>query len=376
MCGLGRWIWMGLVAAVSVAHTQHASATNGVVITCNEAGFTSVLTTVDGSGGGTITFNCGTATIPFTSYKQIANAVTIDGGGTITFDGGNASPFMQVFFSAHVVLRRLTLQHGAYVGGVRALENIGSLTLDRVRIINNASTRGPVLSSGTLVVRASTFSGNSGSSATDADGGAIENNSGTLNVATSTFNNNTAAHYGGAIYSNFTLSVVNSTFNANTANAGGAIYRDGSGDSDVRYATIVANSGTLFSGGVYNDGAGNSTLTISRSIIAGNTNGNCDGVLVSGGYNLWSGTTTCPFSATGDAGAAASLVPAALANNGGATLTMLPATGNPAINHIPAAQCAVPADQRGGGRPFGAGCDSGAVEVGAPVDLIFYDDFE
>ena len=111
MCGLGRWILMGLVAAVSVTHTQRADAANGTVGTCTEAGFTAVLATVDSSsGGGTITFTCGPATIPFTSYKQIANAVTIDGGGTITFDGGNASPFLQISSTAHVLLKRLTFQ--------------------------------------------------------------------------------------------------------------------------------------------------------------------------------------------------------------------------------------------------------------------------
>jgi predicted outer membrane repeat protein len=336
----------------------------------------SVLSTVDGSGGGTITFNCGTATIPFTSYKQIANAVTIDGGGTITFDGGNTSPFFQVFFSANVALKRLTLQHGAYTGGVRALENIGTLALDHVRVLNNNSTRGPLLSSGTLNVSWSTFASNSGTSTTDGDGGAIENSSGDARISTSTFSGNSAGHYGGAIYSNSTLTVANSTFNANTANAGGAIYQDTSGNSRVDYATIVANTGTSFSGGLYNDGAGNSTLTISRSIIGGNVNGNCDGVLVSGGYNLWTGTTNCPFSATGDAVAPASLIPGALASNGGPTQTMLPAAGNPAINHIPNGQCVIPVDQRGAGRPAGAGCDSGAVEAGGTLDLIFYDGFD
>ena len=75
-----------LFASVIAPQVQ---AANGVVGpgNCNYAGFSSVLATVDGSGGGTITFNCGTATITFAGYKQISNAVVIDGGGTITFDG-------------------------------------------------------------------------------------------------------------------------------------------------------------------------------------------------------------------------------------------------------------------------------------------------
>src|SRR5215467_9097352 len=91
-----------------------AHATDGVVGpgNCDEAGFASVLSSVDASGSGTITFDCGTATIAFTSYKQISNSVTIDGGGAITFDGGGVSAFLQVFASADVTLRGLTLRHG------------------------------------------------------------------------------------------------------------------------------------------------------------------------------------------------------------------------------------------------------------------------
>jgi predicted outer membrane repeat protein len=374
-----RTIALLFVAAVA----PHAHAGNGVVGpgNCNYAGFSSVLATVDGSGGGTITFNCGTATITFAGYKQVSNAVVIDGGGTITFDGNNTSGFFQSFFSATLVLKRLTLQHGVYTGGVRALENIGTLVLDRVKVINNASTRGPVLSSGTLFVRSSTFSGNSASSATDGDGGAIENSFGDLDVDSSTFNGNTAAHHGGAIYSGSTMTITNSTFNANTGtNGGGAIYQDGNGNSTIAYATIVGNTAP-FGAGVYNDGGGNATLTIARSIVSGNTTGNCDGVLQTGGYNLSNGTGCgSVFTGTGDL-INQTLNMAALANNGGPTLTMLPQAGNPAIDHIPHASCVQHYDQRGYARtpailPGSTNCDSGAVEVNGTNDRIFYDDFD
>jgi len=361
----------------------HASATNGVVGpgNCNYAGLSSVLATVDGSGGGTITFNCGSATITFDGYKQVANAVVIDGGGTITFDGNNASGFFQSFFSATLVLKRLTLQHGVYTGGVRALENIGTLVLDHVKVINNVSTRGPVLSSGNLFVRSSTFSGNSASSGTDGDGGAIENSFGDLDVDSSTFNGNTAAHHGGAIYSGSTMAITNSTFNANTGtNGGGAIYQDGNGNSTIAYATIVGNTAS-FGAGVYNDGGGNATLTIARSIVSGNTTGNCDGVLQTGGYNLSNGTGCgSVFVGTGDL-INQTLNMGALANNGGPTLTMLPQAGNPAIDHIPHASCVQHYDQRGYARtpatlPASSNCDSGAVEVNGANDRIFYYDFD
>lgn len=365
---------LALLAACFIAGP--ALAVDGVVGpgNCTESGFAAVLATVDGSGAGTITFNCGAVTIPFTGYKQISNHVTIDGGGTITFDGGNSSAFFQVFFSANVVLKRLTLQHGIF-NAAHALENFGTLTLDRVRVLDNVSSESPVMNNGSLSVRRSTFSGNSATSAASGDGGAISNPNGELRVTGSTFNGNGAGHRGGAIYSNGPMTIDNSTFTDNSALAGGGVYQEISGDATIRHATIVGNNATQYGGGLYNEGSsGFSTLTIGRSIISQNTNGNCDGVLQSGGYNLWAGSTNCALSGPGDM--QASLPMGALASNGGATLTMLPQAGNAAINHVPNGQCVLPLDQRDASRPAGAGCDSGAVEVGGTFDLIFYDGFD
>lgn len=363
-----------LLAATGLAGA--ATAADGVVGpgNCNEAGFDAVLAAVDGSGSGTITFNCGTVTIPITGRKEIANRVTIDGGSAITFDGGNSSAFFQVFFSAEVVLKRLTLQHGIF-SGAHALENFGTLTLDRVRVLDNVSSESPVMNYGSLSVRRSTFSGNSATSATVGDGAAISNSGGELRVMGSTFSGNSAGHRGGAIYSQGPMTIDNSTFTANSATAGGAVYQEMSGDATIRHATIVGNNAIQYGGGVYNEGSsGVSTLTIGRSIISQNTNGNCDGVLQSEGYNLWAGSTNCALSGPGDM--QASLPMGALANNGGATLTLLPQAGNAAINHIPNGQCVLPLDQRDASRPSGAGCDGGAVEVGGTFDLIFYDGFD
>jgi len=177
------------------------------------------------------------------------------------------------------------------------------------------------------------------------------------------------------------MTITNSTFNANTGtNGGGAIYQDGNGNSTIAYATIVGNTAS-FGAGVYNDGGGNATLTIARSIVSGNTTGNCDGVLQTGGYNLSNGTGCgSVFVGTGDL-INQTLNMGALANNGGPTLTMLPQAGNPAIDHIPHASCVQHYDQRGYARtpatlPASSNCDSGAVEVNGANDRIFYYDFD
>jgi hypothetical protein len=128
---------IGILSAIAVfaalAFAPSAGATDGVVGpgNCNEGGFDSVLAAVDGSGGGTITFNCGTATIAFTGYKQIANAVTIDGGGRITLDGVNATPLFQIFASAHATLKGLTLERGVYNGVQRQPGDFGERRRDQ-----------------------------------------------------------------------------------------------------------------------------------------------------------------------------------------------------------------------------------------------------
>ncbi len=361
-----------------------AAAANVVVgpSDCNEAGLTSALSAVGSSG--TITFNCGTATITFSGYKTIAGAVVIDGGGTITFDGNNSSAFFQVFGSAVVVLKRLTLRHGEF-NGAHALENFGFLRLDEVKMQDNVSIGAPILNQNTLIIERSTFSGNQNTgNTTNGRGGAIHNDGGAATIRYSTFANNVATSGGGAIYSTSDLDVSNSTFTNNSTtgsgSGGGAIHQSG-GTATVTHATIVGNSGQAFGGGVYsNDPA---VLTLSRSIIANNTNGNCDGsstALVSGGYNVWFGATSCAFSASGD-GAGDPML-GALANNGGPTQTLLPASGSAAVNRIPNAQCVLPYDQRGAVRPEGPAlpssgmCDSGAVERGSSIDRIFYDSFD
>jgi hypothetical protein len=55
----------------------------------------------------------------------------------------------------------------------------------------------------------------------------------------------------------------------------------------------------------------------------------------------------------------------ALGDNGGPTLTMLPAATSPLLDQVPSDACLarVTVDQRGVTRPQGSACDIGAVEV-------------
>lgn len=342
---------------------------------CDESGFNAVLAAVDGGGGGTITFNCGTATITFTGYKQVFNHVIIDGGGAITFDGGNSTPFFQISATASMTLHRITLQHGVKTG-IYAIENFGALTLDQAQLLDNVSAGPTIMNHGTLVASMSTFARNRGDGAGE-DGGAIHHQDGSARIDRCTFLGNSTVRSGGAIYSAAGLKITNSSFVAGIAGSGGgAVFQTGSGEAKLVHVTIAGNVAT-YGAGVANDGGdGGNTLTLSRSLLSKNSGGNCSGALVSGGYNL-SDDTFCgsAFVADGDVNAV-NLTMEPLANNGGPTQTVPPAGGNPAIDHIPRSACQLAVDQRGGGRPFGGRCDSGAVEVGATLDSIFPDGFE
>lgn len=98
--------------------------------------------------------------------------------------------------------------------------------------------------------------------------------------------------------------------------------------------------------------------------------GNCSDleVFTSLGYN-YSTDASCPFAAVGDVVGGADPGLGALADNGGPTLTRLPARTSPLVDAIPVDRCqaataaGVTTDQRGVARPQIGGCDIGAVEV-------------
>jgi hypothetical protein len=97
----------------------------------------------------------------------------------------------------------------------------------------------------------------------------------------------------------------------------------------------------------------------------------CSAGVTDGGHNVALAGGGCPgLTADAKAGPPAfDLGP--LQNNGGATQTMLPATGSALIDEVPStgAGC-VSTDQRGVPRPQGPACDAGSVEVQAPAITI------
>lgn len=184
------------------------------------------------------------------------------------------------------------------------------------------------------------------------NGGGIYN-SGLLTINRCTLFGNTATSFGGAIESDGNLTVNQSTFTANSCdgNGGGAIDVN-TGSLVVNQSTISGNSAAAAngSGGIWG------IKTINNSIIAGNSAPNFPNLFdttTATGVNLTNGNPQL----------------AALGNNGGPTLTMMPLAGSPAIDTGAATSFAT--DQRGFQRVAdGDGNGTSIADIGA-VEFVF-----
>ncbi len=275
------------------------------------------------ASGDTITFSVsGTITLVSGTLPIVSKTLTIDGSGqTVAISGNNGTQIMALTTGEVLSLNALTLTNG--------------------------------------------FKSSS-------NGGAIGASTGTLNVANSTFVNNSAGGSGGAISDNGgTLNIANSTFSGNISNGGGggAIFNTNSGTLNVTNSTFVSNTPNGVGSGVDNNSG---TATLNNNIML-NGGGDCGGT-VSGANNLSDGTCPGSGSATGVSGT--------LASNGGPTQTYALMSGSDAIDAVPSGHClyvssgtnplftngvAISTDQRGVSRPLGPLCDIGSYEASAPT---------
>jgi predicted outer membrane repeat protein len=293
MKSTSKAIAQATVFVVCVVAMSHAVASNGVVSSpnCNETGFNTVLTNVQNTGGGTITFNCAVpTTITFSSHttRQISQNVTIDGAGKITLDGAGSNNFFQVFSGKSFTLKNITLQHGALDGGVHALESFGNLVLSHATITSNSSKGSAILiNSGSLTVASSTFSGNiiQNVSGHDAGGAAIRvAASAVVGISDSTFSGNIVkgdpspdgiSGNGGAIaFGDGTLNVTRTTFSGNKALDGGAIQL-AAGSALIEHSTFASNQAG-YGGAIEDDGA---TFDVKTSTFSTNTAANDGGAI-------------------------------------------------------------------------------------------------
>ena len=168
---------------------------------------------------------------------------------------------------------------------------------------------------------------------------------------------------GAGIYAAGPATVNNSTLTANSASTAGGGIATGVWLT-INHSTVAANTAptgaNIKAGGL---------LTSAASVIADPSGGdNCSLAAGSFSSNSWSDDGSCQLTGTGDTQNGADALLGQGRNNGGVTggspRTMFPLLGSPLIDAIDAADCiaGLPRDQRDVPRPFGAGCDIGAIE--------------
>ena len=314
-------------------------------------------------GGGVYAYN-GTLTV--IDSQLIGNTLA---GASPQGGGLYAQSETTTITRSRITDNRVTATSNGYGGGVRAYH--GTLTVTDSTIADNvvwASSGGYgggiSLSSVTTTLTRDTILGNSVYGATASRGGGISHeNSYTLYLVDSTVSGNraygAASASGGGIYttdsSGYWLYVTNSTITLNEAAYGGGIYRAGSTSVRLRNSIVAANTAATTGPDAY----GAFDLSSAYNLI-----GAIDGSTgLSDDANTQFGTTASPLSAG----------LAALADNGGPTLTHALLVGSPAVDAgsnslaLDSAGQPIQTDQRGVGhlRILDGVVDLGAYEGSA-----------
>jgi hypothetical protein len=295
----------------SVSPTRAASAVvgSGTPASCTEATFTAALAIVNGSGGGTLLFNCGNSphTIEIYSSATITGWVTIIGQNLITLSAQGSAPFythprfFEIAEAGQLHLQEIILTGGrspagdgwGSQGGSIVLWDDGldfdtALTLTRVTILNSASTAwgGAIANEGGGVLIENSYVEGSAKW-----GGAYNGANGYEQFDQLTVSNSTSESGGGALrfWNSKQVEISNSTLSGNsTGGSGGAIENLG-GQVTVRASYVEANHADSHGGGIANrynaSTATSASLLIENSAIQDNTS-NADGGGVDSNQNL------------------------------------------------------------------------------------------
>lgn len=386
--------------------TLHHNATQGTGtlantgnLTLSNSAITNNTSTHYGAAG---LYNAGTANISATSI--LSNTTTGDGGGILNRGilhldslqiennkakrgGGIYTVGNNDFTLAQVLLRENTATES---GGGLANESGpgGALLTDAAVEYNTAPNGGGIWNNGVLTMTNSTLISNAannlgGGLKNESDASAallevtIDNNiaqngagggihsRGLLALDRVTLSNNVAGKDGGALALYFPALLIRTTVSHNTGARGGGIFYQSNYDLPLLNLTLAENQSPN-GAGLHN--AGKNSIILKNTIVAGSGGTTCKGKILSAGSNL-ANDGSCNLDGKGDQpNTQPQLGP--LQNNGGLTLTHLPAPGSPAIDHGTNKNCPAQ-DQRGVLRPQesdGQGailCDVGAVEVAA-----------
>ena len=274
------------------------------------------------SGGGAAAFgsSVGTPTVAFTDTTFDANAAAQGQTGSLAYSlPGVTTP---------------PVPRGAG-GGLYAAATV---TATGGRLAGNRATSGAGAAAGrgTLALTRLTASANTAT----AGGGGLAVTGGAVTLTDATAGGNRAARGGGLAADGGTVALANSTVAGNVAaDSGGGAAVAASGSLTARSSIVAGNAAPVAA-----DVAG------TVATLGGNVVGVGDGATGFGPSDQL-GTAAAPL----DAGLGT------LADNGGGTLTFLPAAFSPAVDRgVPTGAPAT--DQRGQPRVVGAAIDAGAVE--------------
>lgn len=280
-------LWAGLSLA-RPARAADAVVGDGTAASCTEAAFATALNTVQGSGGGIMSFDCGgAATIPFTSSKIISQAaITINGAEKITLDGRDATRLFYVEDNAGLTLQNITLANGfdsTYGGG--AILNLGELTLTNATIrdshVDPGHSGGAIMSLGPLTLTDSLIEANTGGSA---GGLFLFGEAADATISGSTFRSNRTTNpaygLGGAVtpWDGADVIIRGATFVENEARQGGALYNESVASTLLlaENTLLTNNSASSLGGGIYN---ALGTVTLQDTALSGNaTNSSAGGI--------------------------------------------------------------------------------------------------
>ena len=350
--------------------------------------------TINGNGASRI-FEVGTNAVVVLSSLTLTNGYDANPTGLLNgAPGGGGGGAIRNGGTLTMNQCNVAGNRAVFAGGLR---NEGSLTFNQGTLQRNAalgSHGGGINNAGTLFINQSTISGNT---ATNNGGGIRNAGAGTFTLAQCTLSSNTASAGGGLSHqSSANVALVNCTLSANQATnlpggsfptAGGGIIALAAGAISLVNCTIASNavaaSSSFGGGGLYLQSP--AQVVLQNTIVAGNSSSIGPDIYFAGGLvtrsnaNLIGNNSTVgavfsagfPNANSDWVGTAASPIAGLLAplgNYGGATETMPPLSGSPAIdNGSDAVTNTITVDQRGVARLTGFHVDIGAAEYNGPA---------
>ncbi len=295
----------------------------------------------------------------------IASGLAIEGNGH-TISGDGRFPIFTVR-GTWLKINSLTLTEGSNPrgngGAINMLDNASVVVNNSSFISNEALNGGAITMYGRdsrLVIFDSSFTGNRAAGLAGGIGGAIDMRSGELHITGSSFSGN-HADSGGAINigSGEKVSIANSSFSENSARIFGGALAAAFPQTTLTHVTMVNNEAKTGSG-VWARSLDISNLRIRNSVIAGGDGLICSGPLTQNIGNLIE-DGSCSPRLSGDP-----LLGEWTGSRGYHPLQ----AGSPAIDSADPRFC-LKTDQLGTPRPQGGGCDIGAIEFpdGSPAQV-------